>query len=240
MSKTGEKEYLKNRGEECQKHAFNKPFSDEQCDHYLIDMGLILSLLPSPPGKLLDLGVGTGWTSVMFAQRGYDVTGQDIAEDMISLAEQNKKRYNLDNCKFIVCDYEDMPFSNEFDYAVFYDSLHHSVNISDALKAVYRSLIQGGMCITVEPGTGHSKSDAAIKAMDEWDVTEKDMPPSLIIQEGKKVGFRKVKVYLRINNSPIEILQYLSLCGFKNVCRTLLRFLPWSGMKRPNITVLKK
>lgn len=240
MGKTGEKTYLKNIGEEGQKHAFNKPYSDDHCGFYLMDLGSIISLLPAPPGKLLDLGVGTGWTSVMFAQRGYDVTGQDIAEDMITLAAQNKKRYNIDNLKFITSDYEDMPFENEFDCAIFYDCLHHSVNTYDAIHAVYRSLKPGGICITAEPGTRHSKSDASKNAMEKWGVTEKDMPPSLIIQVGKKAGFSKAKVYLRLNNFPFEIMPHLSFKGFKNVCWSFLQFLPWSGMKRTNITVMTK
>jgi SAM-dependent methyltransferase len=240
MGKTGEKEYLKNIGEDGRKYALNKPFSDDRCGFYLMDLGLIMSLLPSPPGKLLDLGCGSGWTSVMFAQRGYDVTGQDIAEDMIAIADQNKKRYNLDNCKFIVSDYEDMRFNDEYDYAVFYDSLHHSVNTSDAIQAAYRSLKPGGMCITAEPGIGHSKSEVSINAVEKWGVTEKDMQPSLIIQEGKKAGFSKAKVYLRLNNFPLEIMPYLTSNGFRNVIRTLLQFFPGSGMKRTNITVMIK
>lgn len=159
---------------------------------------------------------------------------------MIALADRNKKRYNLDTLKFIASDYENMLFDNEFDCAVFYDCLHHSVNTYDAVHAVYRSLKPGGMCIAAEPGTGHAKSDASKKAMEKWGVTEKDMPPSLIMQTGKKAGFSKAKVYLRHNNSPFEIMPHLSSNGFKNVCRTLLQFLPGSGMRRTNITVMIK
>jgi SAM-dependent methyltransferase len=239
MGKQGEVAYLQNIGEEGRTHAFNKPFSDDNCGAYLMDLGSIMTLLPSPPCKLLDLGIGTGWTSLFFAQRGYDVTGQDIAVDMIALAEKNKSRYNIDSLKFITCDYEDLPFEKEFDCAVFYDSLHHSVDVYQALAAVYRSLKPGGIFIAIEPGSGHSKSKESIKAMELWGVTEKDMPPSLIIKAGKKAGFKSSKVYLR-HNKPFEIFSSFSLEGLATAAKTFLRYLPGLGTLKSNITVLAK
>ena len=88
MAKQGELEYIKNLKDSEVEHAFNKPFSDPECPRYLFDMGTFMHILPPPPARILDLGVGTGWTSIFFALRGYNVTGQDISEDMINLAEK--------------------------------------------------------------------------------------------------------------------------------------------------------
>jgi ubiquinone/menaquinone biosynthesis C-methylase UbiE len=240
MSKSAEKAYLKNIGEDAQIHAFNKPYSDARCGCHLMDIGLILSLLPSPPGKLLDLGVGTGWTSVFFAQRGYDVTGQDIADDMIAFAEKNKIRNNfIKTLQFISCDYETLPFSNEFDYAIFYDSLHHSDNIVQAITAVYRALKPNGILIAIEPGRGHSKTKAAKIATSTWGVTERDMPPSLIIRIGKKAGFKKAKVYWRVNR-PFEVFPYITFKEFLIACKYFLKYFPGIGTMTSNITVLRK
>jgi len=238
MSKKGEKEYLKNLGEDGQKHAQNKPYSDIHCGSLLIDIGSILSILPPPPGKLLDLGVGTGWTSVFFAQRGYEVTGQDISENMILLAEKNKVRSNSDSLKFITCDYENMPFSDVFDCAVFYDSLHHSENAQAAVNAVYRALKPGGILVAIEPAYGHSKREESKRAIQNWDVTEKDMPPSLIVRLGKNAGFCNPKVYVRLRT--FEIMPHLSLRGFATACKTFAGFLPWIGMLKANITTMTK
>src|SRR5579864_2184272 len=91
-------------------------------------MAAILALLPPPPARLLDLGCGTGWTSVFFARAGYEVVGLDISPDMIEQAEANRERARLDRLDFTVCDYEAMAFAGEFDAAVFYDALHHAVD----------------------------------------------------------------------------------------------------------------
>ncbi|MCL5291269.1 MAG: class I SAM-dependent methyltransferase [Actinobacteria bacterium] len=195
MGKEREILYLKNIGEDGIKHAVNKPFSDESCGNYLAEMGAIMSLLPPPPAKLLDLGCGTGWTSCFFARRGYEVTGQDISEDMICYANLNKDKEELDNLHFIAGDYEGMDFSCEFNCAVFFDSLHHSLNEEDAIRMVYKALKPGGICVTSEPGLGHEVNPGTIDAVRKYNVIERDMPPEKIIHAGKKAGFTIFKVY---------------------------------------------
>jgi ubiquinone/menaquinone biosynthesis C-methylase UbiE len=186
--KQGEIDYLTNIGEAGVQSAFDKPFTGSTSAH-LFDLGLIMALLPQPPARLLDLGCGTGWTSVFFARRGYQVVGQDIAPDMIRFAERNRERYGASNLKFVVTDYEALNFSEPFDCAVFYDALHHAVDERAALASVFRALRPGGMLITHEPGVGHSKSAEAIHAMEAYGVTEKDMPPFHIKKICREIGF---------------------------------------------------
>ena len=200
MSKEGEKNYLKKIGNDSVNHAINKPFSDSDCSRYLLEMGIIMSLLPKSPKKILDLGCGTGWTSIFLAKCGYEVTGQDISADMIEYANQNKNRENLANLHFIVSDYEELTFLEEFDGAIFYDSLHHSMNEDAALSSAYNALKPGGICITVEPGKGHGEAEYSLHAIKKFDVTEKDMDPDTIIQSGKKAGFNSFQVYPHIRD----------------------------------------
>jgi ubiquinone/menaquinone biosynthesis C-methylase UbiE len=240
MTKINEIEYINNISVEWKESAFNKPYSENLCGRYLIDMGSIINILPPPPGKLLDLGIGTGWTSIFFAKRGYKVTGQDIAEDMLELAQKNKIRNGIENLDFITCDYESLPFKEEYDYAIFYDCLHHCLDLEATLKGVFKALKPGGICIAVEPGSGHSKTKDSIIAMKLWGVTERDMPPSLIIRVGYKIGFNDSKVYLRMQDAPFETLSNISWQGFIKACKTFLRFLPIISRSKSNITVLIK
>jgi len=239
MPKKGEVDYLRNIGKEGQKHAANKPFSDDNCGQYLIDIGSLLCLLPPPPGKLLDIGAGTGWTSLFFAKRGYDVTAQDISEDMIALARMNKRRYSLKNIDFLTCDYENMNLNEVFDYAIFYDSLHHSIDEQKAIYQAYKALKSGGICLTVEPGIGHSRSIHSRNSIEKWGLTERDMPPKLIIKAGKKAGFRRFKVYLRYKG-PLEIMSSFSGNGFRKACEHMVRSLPGIGVRHTNIVLMLK
>jgi len=189
--KQGEIDYMKTIGEANARGAYDKPFSHFTCAKNLVDMGLIMSLLPQPPGRLLDLGCGTGWTSAFFSRRGYRVVGQDIAPDMIEYARQNKARYEAPELEFVVSDYESLAFDDPFDCAVFYDSLHHAVDERAALASVYRALRPGGVLVTHEPGLGHSLNPDSIQAMKLYGVTEKDMPPAHIRDLCMSIGFSR-------------------------------------------------
>jgi SAM-dependent methyltransferase len=192
MPKQGEIDYLKNFGEAGVAHAVDKPFSDDEFSKHLIDLGVVASLLPPLPARVLDLGCGSGWTSCFLAKRGYQVVGQDIAPDMIELARRNQRRYQIgDNLSFLVADYEETEFADEFDGAIFFDALHHAVDEEAALRTAYRALRPGGVCITSEPGEGHSCNPHTLEAVERFHVTEKDMPIHRIIQVGKKVGFKE-------------------------------------------------
>jgi SAM-dependent methyltransferase len=195
MAKQGEVDYLRQIGEEGVEHAVNKPFSDRYCAGNLMQIGALMALLPPPPARLLDVGCGTGWTSVFFARHGYEVVGVDISPDMIFHANRIKEKDKIANLEFAVADYEALSFSNAFDCAVFYDSLHHAVDEVEAVRMVHRALRPGGVCLTSEPGKGHAANEAVAAATKRYNVTEKDMPPKRIRQIGAQVGFRAFQVF---------------------------------------------
>jgi SAM-dependent methyltransferase len=192
MATQGELDYFKRIGDAGMRHATNKPWSDAQCGLYLMELGAMLALMPET-GRLLDMGCGTGWTSVLFARRGYDVVGQDLVPEAIAAAQGLKRANGLDKLDFIVSDYEALAFEGEFDIVVFFDCLHHAVDEVGALASAYRALKPGGIVITSEPGWGHARRSARI--MEEFDVTERDMHPAKIIRAARKVGFRRWSVH---------------------------------------------
>lgn len=223
IAKQGEISYLKNLGADGQDHAFNKPFSDLNCGQYFLDIGAIVKLISNPPAKILDLGVGTGWTSCFYALNGYTVVAQDIAPDMIALAQENRRRYSVESrLDLIVSDYENLPSGQEFDVAIFYDCLHHCEDELQALSAVCRALKPGGLLITAEPGLGHSASSASIEAMRKYGVNERDMPPKLIVEKGLQAGFSSYQVYRRLfapdclSETSIKQTMLLLLRSLKN------------------------
>ncbi|HYV37655.1 MAG TPA: class I SAM-dependent methyltransferase [Gemmataceae bacterium] len=194
MAKQGEIDYLRNIGQDGIRHAVHKPFSDPECGKYLSELGAVFTLLPPPPARLLDIGCGTGWTSRFFAKRGYEVVGIDIAPDMVFHAQEAAQDEGLTNLSFQACDYEDVTFREEFDCAVFFDSLHHAVDEQQAVVMAFRALKPGGICVTSEPGTGHGSQPGSLAAVQRFGVTEKDMPPKRIVQLGKKAGFKTFRI----------------------------------------------
>lgn len=219
--------YLANSGEPGRWHSKNKPFSNHDCGLTLSSIGTIMALMPSPPARVLDLGCGSGWTSLFYARHGYDVVGQDISSDMISLGNELKSEYGVgENLNFHVCDYEDLDYSNHFDAAVFFDCLHHADDEHAALKSAYNALKPGGVLITHEPGEGHSTTQASLAAVHEFGVNEKDMPPHLIVSQATKIGFRSHRIFPMqhdihahfYNSKPSRLL---SKAGLKRAKRIL-------------------
>lgn len=186
---------------EVEHHLVHKPFSDASRWTYLLDVGQILKLLPPPPARLLDLGAGSGWTSEMFARSGYGVLGLDIAPDMIELA---RRRTNESLAlHFEVCDYE-KPFDfGEFDAVVIYDALHHADDERGVLVNAFRSLKTGGVFISVEPGVGHSTTEATRDVVAKFGTTEKDMPYRHQARLLGDVGFSPVRQYMRLSQLPL-------------------------------------
>ncbi len=59
--------------------------------------------------RILDVGTGTGKQAFAFAKKGYEVTGIDLSEAMLKVA--NKKN-NYENVKFAVADASNLPFKD--------------------------------------------------------------------------------------------------------------------------------
>jgi SAM-dependent methyltransferase len=195
MSKQGEIDYLARLGPEGASHARGKPFTDPARGELLADIGGILMVIPPPPARVLDLGCGSGWTSLFLARCGYDVVGQDIAPDMVALGEGQRAQAGLANLRFVVSDYESLDFRDEFDVAIFYDALHHALAPQAAIECCWRALKPGGVLVTVEPGVGHARSAGTRSVVATYGITERDMPPRLVIELGRKAGFREATVH---------------------------------------------
>ena len=56
------------------------------------ELSLFLSLAMESGNKVLELCCGNGRMTIPFAQNGFDITGIDVSEDMLSILEDKKKR----------------------------------------------------------------------------------------------------------------------------------------------------
>ena len=195
MTKQAEIDYLKALSRSQRDHAVGKPYSDPDCGMLLGRVGQIMDMLPAPPARILELGCGTGWVSVMLARRGYDVVARDIAPQMIECANELKAKEGVPGIDFGIADFESLEPEGEFDGVVFFDSLHHAENETLALGQAFRALREGGVCVLSEPGSGHSDAAASVNAIARYGVTEKDMPPPLVRRIAESVGFRRASVY---------------------------------------------
>jgi ubiquinone/menaquinone biosynthesis C-methylase UbiE len=102
--------------------------------------------------RLLDFGCGPGDNGLRLAAIGYNVSGFDISESNVDLANKLFSKNNMAHRgSFIVSTAEQLSFADgEFDMVVGIDILHH-VDIKSSLKEVRRVLKEGGQAVFREP-----------------------------------------------------------------------------------------
>jgi SAM-dependent methyltransferase len=72
---------------------------------------------PEPGSTILDVACGRGRHAILLAQRGYRVSGVDLAPNAIRTARQRAARSDVE-IDFHVADMRDLPFDEEFDGVV--------------------------------------------------------------------------------------------------------------------------
>ena len=100
--------------------------------------------------RILDIGTGTGKQAFAFAEKGYDVTGIDLSEAMLKVANK-KNRYK--NVNFQVADATNLPFEdNSFDVSSVSFALHDMpLTIRErVLKEIVRVTKPAGMIVIVD------------------------------------------------------------------------------------------
>jgi len=179
--------YFRNIPDEALVQSAAKPFSVPDRGRLLVEIGAVLSLLPEPPGRILDLGCGTGWTSSFLARSGYDVVGVDLSPEAVDTA---RAAFPLPSLAFAIHDFDEpLPQSfGLFDAVVFFDTLHHAEDERRPLRAAYLALRDGGVCVACEPGTGHAVSEGSIHAVATFGGRERAMPPPQVVAAGREAG----------------------------------------------------
>jgi ubiquinone/menaquinone biosynthesis C-methylase UbiE len=98
---------------------------------------------------VLDLGCGTGWASILYAQNGANVTAIDISEGSLRIARDHASLQGL-HIDFIKGAAEDMNYHEAFDRVLGISVLHHT-DLKTSAPSIHRALKPGGKAIFMEP-----------------------------------------------------------------------------------------
>lgn len=103
-------------------------------------------------GRVLDLGTGSGRLAIELAKAGgtsFKITGVDISENMLKLAQENAQRSGVgDRIRFVLANADNLPFADSyFDMVISYASLHHWFRPELVFREAERVVKKGGTVV---------------------------------------------------------------------------------------------
>jgi 2-polyprenyl-3-methyl-5-hydroxy-6-metoxy-1,4-benzoquinol methylase len=115
-----------------------------------------VEFLLNPTESLLDLGCGSGWLSLYFAERGMKVLGIDISQEQIDASNSLKEQGRLENLEFECCDlvnWNSVKHQERFDNVFVNAFLHHlpEVELEMMFHKIATVLKPGGKVYMYEP-----------------------------------------------------------------------------------------
>lgn len=130
-------------------------FLDEKAEHLWVDKKLIREKFSMDGKKVLDFGCGMGGMSLWYATNFQcQVYGVDIDRHHISVANQLKAKYHVENVMFEVRNILDKPLDDRFDFIVLNDVAEH-IQLP-ILKKIFQALSKmlapgGGIYVSYPP-----------------------------------------------------------------------------------------
>lgn len=114
---------------------------------------IILNLIDAKGGMALDVGCGSGRTSILLAKRGFKVDAFDIEPKVIDIAKELARKAQVD-INFSVVDFTqkaDFYQREIYDLIICAEVLEHVGNYRTIINNIYNCLKKGGIFIVTVP-----------------------------------------------------------------------------------------
>jgi 2-polyprenyl-3-methyl-5-hydroxy-6-metoxy-1,4-benzoquinol methylase len=106
---------------------------------------------PLKDAKVLEVGCGTGSATVALAEQGARVTGVDIDDGALKVAERRLAVHGL-KADLRLANATDVASAQEFDFVIYFATLEHMTidERLESLKSMWESLPRGGLLVIIE------------------------------------------------------------------------------------------
>ncbi|MBU8905615.1 class I SAM-dependent DNA methyltransferase [Desertibacillus haloalkaliphilus] len=131
-------------------YLYDQLMSEAPYDEWLRYTYKVDSAYGNSGKRVLDVGCGTGAVTTLLAKQGYDVTGVDLSEDMLTVAQEKVGEAGL-SVPFYQQDMKNLEGIGPFDMIVaFCDSLnylHTEEDVQQTFASFYDHLNDGGLLL---------------------------------------------------------------------------------------------
>jgi 2-polyprenyl-3-methyl-5-hydroxy-6-metoxy-1,4-benzoquinol methylase len=193
---------IDSRTPEFMAHEATKPFG--WCPTHFVEWATVASMLEAidlPPGAtMLDIGSGSGWTSLFLAEAGYAVTGYDLVPANVELARERAARWGS-TARFEVADMEALPDGDPVDAVLLFDALHHSAKQAAALSSIAARLRPGGWLLLGEPTWLHRFSPGARATRRDLGWMERGVSLRTLRRDLTVAGFEETRRFFQPTNA---------------------------------------
>jgi ArsR family transcriptional regulator len=133
-----------------------------------VEDALLILIPPGPPGRLLDIGTGTGRVLELLAPRVRQALGVDASKAMLALARARLSAPGLAHCAVRLADMYRLPLADRsFDTVVLQMVLHHAEDPQNAINEAARVLNPGGTLLVIDLAE-HDRTDMTDKLAHRW------------------------------------------------------------------------
>lgn len=168
--------------------------------------------------RILDVGCGTGFFTILLAKQGHQVTGTDLTPDMIANAKILAEEEQV-NCEFQVMDAEHLSFADaSFDVVISRNLTWTLPEAAQAYKEWSRVLKPGGLLLNFDANYGavnfaetsdlpenHAHNQLGNSLMQECEDIKRQLPissyirPAWDVEELGKVGMEQISIDLGLS-----------------------------------------
>lgn len=161
-------------------------------DRWLLE---IQKYLPQRKLKILDVGCGSGFFTILLGKQGHEVLGTDLTPDMIEKSRELAKEEGVD-CKFEIMDAENLDFPDEtFDVVISRNLTWTLPDAGHAYEEWCRVLKKSGILLNFDANYGssnfadtshlpenHTHNQVGMDMMQECEEIKKQLPISSYIR----------------------------------------------------------